>query len=165
MLARCKIRALDDASAQLLETWRRKPVPGGGDSLRQQAAVVLDVLFNRELKALHHQTLRALAPALAQEATRTTELAGYLIDLINGQRGQPPKRQQFPHRLVPGGAQLALAQLTQPTADHYTKLHAQALAYLHSLDRPSFLASSGQRALVRDLAARVIPYEQDNNDV
>jgi hypothetical protein len=138
-----------DSQAKRIEELAR-PIPAG-DSLRESVDDLRRIV-EAALAATRIGSkgpVRNLGPPPGEHWAQVQKLATFLMTGCK----RPGKPQEFPCRLVPMSAALAVAGAKQPDLKG---IHERAIEFAAQTDRPTFLSvASGQTKYYREVAARM----------
>jgi hypothetical protein len=144
-----------DASEQAAEAIRQAAdtlsVPAGADGFLTDCPAVAALFLSQPLAALGNRPLRDLNADPADDAQQVAKLARFLQTGLGFDEPLTP----LPPRLVPMAAELALVSLDDADEAAMMALNDRAYAYLHSLERPTFLAGAARADFLRGLAEAI----------
>jgi hypothetical protein len=151
LLRATKVKALADAAQEIENTWRGiYPNVPGLTPYVAECKTVADVLLNKKLAAFNNEhSLVELSPRIEADDERVRELAEWLQ--FETSRPEP---ENYPFRLVPAAAQLAVQHVEDDFAKQYEGIEKRSLAFLSLIKRPKFLDPAGisanRRAYLQD---------------
>jgi hypothetical protein len=140
-------------TASLREDWERLEKPGWVADYQEDVKSLVELVLETRLAALSGaHCLRDFSSPWTQELERLRKLVDYLR---TGLERPDPVPYGITHRLVPVAAQLALFEAKNMTSEKLGQLQTRALAYLHSIRRPEFLAAEDQRTFFQRLVEQL----------
>jgi hypothetical protein len=138
LLRRAGVDELADVADEIETAWLQYYGPPPDDLVPylDECALVAEVLLDRSLFArLAGRRLLDLAPSMAEDQQLAAELADHLLG------GDEPEARNYPVRLVPAAARLAVQGVTEDHAAAYAAIHERALAFFAEIPRPEFMAA------------------------
>ncbi|HVG34692.1 MAG TPA: hypothetical protein VM911_16605 [Pyrinomonadaceae bacterium] len=150
LLRGTKVKALTDAAKEIEDTWRGiYPDIAELAPYVTECKTVAGILLNRKLAALNDHSLIELSPKIEADYKRVDALATWLQFEVDR-----PEPENYPFRLVPAAAQLAVQRVEEDFAKQYEGIEKRSLAFLSLIKRPKFLDPTGisatRRAYLQD---------------
>ena len=150
MLRWFKLPALDEAADSLMQKWDTLQKPDWIADYTADCNFVVDFLFTSKFPQLGDRLLTELAPDMADDIHRVTQLENFLRTSVASPDAKLDSSARWRH--VPVAAQIAFINKQNADAAVLDKIQERALKYLASIPRPNKMAGeTGTKQFFRDL--------------